>query len=135
MTNTRLSTIAAVSGFYDFLVGAGLLLARDQIATVFGVPSPVPPIHSDLNGLFLIAVAVGYVLPYRDPDHHRGYLWIMGPFLKGVGALFFVVDHVVRRSPASFLLVAVSDGTLALLTLWALTAPAPATRVAEATHV
>ena len=109
-----------------------MLLARGQVATLFGVPSPVPPIHSDLNGLFLIAVAVGYFLPYRDPEQYRGYLWIMGPFLKGVGALFFIVDHFARRSPASFLLFAVSDGTLALLTLWALTTPAPATRVPRA---
>jgi hypothetical protein len=40
--------------------------------------------------------------------------------LKGAGAALFVVDYVVRHSPASFLLFAASDGTLALLTFWAL---------------
>jgi hypothetical protein len=60
------------------------------------------------------------VLPWRDPVRYRGYLWVMGPVLKGAGATAFVVDHVLRGSPRSFLLFAASDGTLALLTLWAL---------------
>ena len=45
----------------------------------------------------------------------------MGPLLKGAGAAAFLIDFLVRHSPPSFLLFAVSDGTLALLTLWALT--------------
>jgi hypothetical protein len=45
----------------------------------------------------------------------------MGPGLKGAGAVAFLLDYLIRHSPASFLLFAVSDGTLALLTLWALT--------------
>ena len=116
----RLSTIAAISGLYDFAVGASLLFARDFLAATFGVAQPIPPIHADLNGLFLVAVAVGYVLPFRDPRRYRGYLWIMGPFLKGAGALFFVADHFFRQSPASFLVFAASDGLLALVTWWAL---------------
>jgi hypothetical protein len=34
-----------------------------------------------------------------------------------VGATLFVVDHFTNGSPASFLLFAATDGTLALLTL------------------
>jgi len=63
---------------------------------------------------------MGYYLPWKDPERHRGYLWVMGPFLKGGGALAFVVDYLVRGSPPSFLLFAVSDGTLAAITLYAL---------------
>jgi len=49
------------------------------------VPAPAPAIHADLNGLFALAIAAGYLLPYRDPDRYRAYLWIMGPMLKGAG--------------------------------------------------
>ena len=50
----------------------------------------------------------------------------MGPLLKGAGAAAFVLDYAVRQSPRSFLLFALSDGALALLTLAALvTSPAP----------
>ena len=46
----------------------------------------------------------------------------MGPLLKGAGAATFVIDYYMRGSPASFPLFAASDGTLALITLWALLA-------------
>ena len=115
-----LSAIAAISGLYDFLVGAFLLLAAGHMAAIFGVPPANPPIFSDLNGLFLIAVGIGYALPWREPERYRAYLWIMGPGLKGAGAAAFLLDYFLRGSPRSFLLFAASDGTLALLTLVAL---------------
>jgi hypothetical protein len=118
----RLRTIAAVSGIYDALVGVTMLVGRPLLAQVFNVPLPDPPIHADLNGIFLLSVAGGYLIPYREPDSAggRAYLWIMGPLLKGTGAATFLIDHYVRQSPPSFLLFAVSDGMLALITLWAL---------------
>jgi len=119
----RLRAIAAVSGVYDALVGVTMLVGRSILVQLFAVPPPQPPIHADLNGIFLLAVAVGYLIPYRAPDSEggRAYLWVMGPMLKGAGALAFVLDYVLRGSPSSFLLFALSDGTLALLTLWGLT--------------
>ena len=115
-----LSRIAAVSGLYDFAVGALLLVASDWLASTFSVPPATPRIFSDLNGLFLIAIGIGYYLPWRDPAGHRGYLWVMGPLLKGAGAALFVVDYLLRGSPKSFLLFAASDGLLAAVTLWGL---------------
>ena len=115
-----LATIALLSGLYDFFVGAFLLLAPGALAAWFGVPPASPRIFSDLNALFLIAVGLGYWFPWRDPHRHRGYMWIMGVFLKGAGALVFVLDYWLRGSPASFLVFAASDGALAFLTWWAL---------------
>jgi hypothetical protein len=109
-----------------------MIAGRPIFARLFDVPLPVPPIHADLNGLFLLCVAAGYLIPYQHPDTAGGrmYLWVMGPLLKFGGALAFVLDYLIRHSPASFLLFAVSDGTIALLTLWALltTHGAPAVR-------
>jgi hypothetical protein len=89
-----LQIVAAVSGIYDAIVGVTMLMG----------------------------VAAGYLIPYREPHSAggRAYLWVMGPLLKGAGAATFVIDHYVRHSPSSFLLFAVSDGALALITLWAL---------------
>ena len=114
--------LAAVSGIYDALVGVTMLVGRPLLSRLFAVALPQPPIHADLNGIFLLAVAAGYLIPYREPDSSggRAYLWTMGPLLKGAGALTFIVDYYVRHSPPAFLLFAVSDGTLALVTLWAL---------------
>jgi hypothetical protein len=119
--------IAAVSGIYDALIGVAMLAGRPVLARLFDVPLPEPPIHAELNGVFLLAVAVGYLIPYREPQSSggRSYLWAMGPLLKGGGALAFVLDYVLRQSPRAYLLFACSDGALALITLWILmTAPA-----------
>jgi hypothetical protein len=118
-----LRIVAAVSGIYDALVGVMMLAGRPLLVQLFGVPPPVPPIHADLNGIFLLAVAAGYLIPYREPESAAGrtYMWVMGPLLKGVGAIAFVLDYALRNSPSSFLLFAVSDGTLAAVTLWVLT--------------
>jgi len=118
----RCRTIAAISLIYDGLVGITMLAGRPLLGRLFNVALPIPPIHADLNGIFLLAVAAGYVIPYRQPDSAGGrtYLWVMGPALKGVGAAVFVLDYFIRHSPASFLVFAASDGALALLTLWAL---------------
>lgn len=115
-----LSLVAGISGLYDFVVGAFLLLAPDTLSSLFGVPPASPRIFSDLNALFLMSIGIGYVLPWRQPDRYRGYMWVMGPVLKGAGAITFMLDYFYRGSPASFLLFAVSDGTLAMLTLYAL---------------
>jgi hypothetical protein len=120
-----LRPIAAVSGVYDILLGVGLLCARPVLMQVFGLPAPEPPIHADLNGLFALAIGAGYVLPYRDPERYRGYLWVMGPALKGLGAAWFVGDVLLRGSPPGFLLFAACDGALAAVTAWALVATRP----------
>ena len=108
-----------------------MLMGRPLLVQLFSVPPPEPPIHADLNGIFLLSVAAGYLIPYRDPRSAggRAYLWIMGPLLKGAGAAAFAIDHYVRHSPSSFLLFAVSDGALALITLWALLATVRVKRV------
>jgi hypothetical protein len=118
----RVRTVAAVSLVYDAIVGVVMLAGRSLLAQLFDVALPVPPIHADLNGIFLLAIAAGYLIPFREPASAggRAYLWVMGPMLKGAGAATFIVDYFVRHSPPSFLLFAVSDGVIALLTLAAL---------------
>ena len=100
-----------------------MLAGRPLLASLFNVALPVPPIFADLNGVFLLAVAAGYMITIREPGSRggRAYLWLMGPLLKGMGAAAFLLDYLMRgTSPASFLIFAASDGSLALASLWAL---------------
>lgn len=115
-----LFAVVLVSGMYDVLLGGALLFALEEVRQVFGTEAPRFPIHANLNGLFALAVGIGYFAVLRNPGEHRWYLWIMGPFLKGGGALLFVLDFVLRSSPAVFLVFAVSDGLLAAATAAAL---------------
>jgi hypothetical protein len=120
-----LRAIALISGIYDIAVAVALTLGRPLLMSLFQLPAPVPPIHADLNALFVATVGIGYLWPYRDPERYRWYLWLMGPILKGAGAATFVVDHLMRGSPQSFLLFAACDGLLAIVTLYALLATRP----------
>ncbi len=116
-----LRAVAAVSLVYDTGVGLALCFFRDLLQAWFAVPAPQPPIHVDLNALFVTVIGVGYVLPLRDPVRYRAYLWLFGVALKAGGALLFVLDYALRGSTGWFLLFAASDGALAALTLIALT--------------
>src|SRR5436190_24360351 len=121
-----LRPVAAISGIYDAAIGLFLLLAADRFAALFAVAPAQPPIFADLNGLFLLAVGIGYYFPYRDPQGARWYLWVMGPLLKFGGAAAFLLDYFIRsQSPVSFLMFAASDATLATLTLSALVRSRP----------
>jgi hypothetical protein len=117
----NLKTLALVSGIYDLLIAVPMLLAPEMTARLFGAPPPVPVLNAQLNGAFALALAAGYFWAARDVEARRGFLWVAGVLAKGLGAALFVVDHFSHASPASFLLFAATDGTLALLTLILLT--------------
>lgn len=112
--------IALVSLIYDLSIGVALFTLRPQLQAWFGLPPAVPPIHVDLNAIFVSFVGLGYLLPLQDPNRYRAYLWIFGVALKLVGAMAFIGDYLYRGSPAALLLFALSDGVVAGLTLAAL---------------
>jgi hypothetical protein len=115
-----LRVVGLVSAAYDFALAAGMLLAPVAVARAFGAPDPVPVVNAQINGVFALALASGYLWALRDLGERRGYFWVAGVLAKGLGAAVFVVDHFVRASPATFLMFAGSDGLLALWTLVAL---------------
>jgi hypothetical protein len=111
-----LRTLAIVSALYDLALALPMLFAPGPTAALFGAPPPTPVINAQLNGVFTLSLAAGYLWAARDVEARRGYLWVAGVLAKALGAGLFVLDHFARGSPASFLLFAASDGTLALLT-------------------
>lgn len=111
-----LRTLALVSGVYDLALAVPMLLVAPQLAAAMGAPPPVPLINAQLNGVFTLSLAAGYFWAARDVESRRGYLWVAGVLAKGLGAALFVLDHFQHGSPSSFLLFAVSDGSLAVLT-------------------
>ena len=121
--------VVIVSGIYDVLLGGALLFALEEVRQLFGTEPPRFPIHANLNGLFALAVGLGYFAILRNLEANRWYIWIMGPVLKGGGALLFVLDFLLRDSPPLFLVFAAADGVLAAVTAVALVIAAPQNRV------
>jgi hypothetical protein len=112
--------VAYLSAAYDFLLAAAMLLAPVAAARAFAAPDPVPVVNAQINGVFALSLAVGYLWAAEEPQARRGYFWVAGVLAKGLGAVVFLVDHWLRGSPSSFLTFALTDGTLALLTFLAL---------------
>ena len=112
-----LRPLCYVSAAYDFALALPLLVAPVAVARTMGAPEPQPVINAQLNGLFTLTLALGYLWAAGDVAARRGYLWIAGVFAKAGGAVLFLLDHLAGRSPQAFLLLALSDGTLALVTL------------------
>ena len=71
-----LSVVAGISLVYDLSAGVVLLAATDRMASWFGARVPDPILFAKLNGLFLIAVGLGYLQPLRQPEAHRAYMWM-----------------------------------------------------------
>lgn len=122
-----LRALALASAVYDLLLAVPLLVAPVAVARLFGVPEPQPVINAQLNGMFTLTLAVGYIWAARDIEARRGYLWVAGVLAKGLGSTLFILDHFLNGSPRAFLLFATTDGTLALVTLALLRRPAPST--------
>jgi len=112
-----LRSLAILSGIYDLLIAIPMLFAAPAMAQLFGAPPPVPVLNAQLNGVFTLSLGLGYFWAAGDADARRGYFWVAGVVTKGLGASLFVWDHFAHGSPASFLLFAATDGTLALVTL------------------
>jgi hypothetical protein len=115
-----LRVLALASAVYDLALALPLLFAAEPMARAFGAPAPMPVVNAQLNGVFTLSLAAGYLWAAADVEGRRGYLWIAGVLAKGLGAALFLVDHFARGSPAAFLLFAATDGTLALLTAFLL---------------
>jgi hypothetical protein len=112
-----LRVLAWVSGGYDLALALPMLFAAPLVARLFGAPEPVPLVNAQLNGVFTLALALGYFWAGRDPLARTGYFWVAGVLAKGLGAALFVLDHVNQGSPVAFLAFAASDGSLAAVTL------------------
>src|SRR5262245_35161100 len=112
-----LRTLALISGVYDLLIAVPMLFFAPALAQLFGAPPPVPLLNAQLNGVFTLSLAAGYFWAAADLPARRGYLWVAGVLAKALGAALFVLDHFQHASPASFLLFAATDGTLAVVTL------------------
>ena len=70
---------------YDFVLALPLLIAAPAVGA-FGAAPPEPVINAQLNGMFTLTLAAGYLWAARDAEARRGYLWVAGAPAKGLGA-------------------------------------------------
>ena len=70
----------------------------------------MPVLNAQLNGVFALAMAVGYFWCAQDPGPRRGFLWINGVLAKMLGAaLLRVATSGVGPFPSSIAGAATRD--------------------------
>ena len=84
-----LRTLRVLCGFtavYDLALGITLIVFLKPVGTLLRIDPPTYPDNAQLNGTFLIAVGIGYVIVMRRMEETLWYLWVMGVFLHLLGA-------------------------------------------------
>ena len=103
----------------DLSFGLAILLVPGPAARVLGVTLVDPAVYLDLNGLFLVALGGIYLLIFRQP-RRLAPVAVVATWLRFAGCALFAVDVATGRADGIFALIAVLDGTLALVHFFSL---------------
>ena len=113
-----LRLLCGITAFYDCVLGIGLIFLLPTIGTIIGIEAPKYPDNAQLNGAFLISVALGYIAAMKDLENTLWYTWIMGVGLHFMGAAIFLYNvAIVDRSPWQFGIFGIVDGVLGIFFL------------------
>ncbi len=116
----RQRILLRIGALYDGGFGVPLLLIPALTTSLLAVPMPDPgEIWIRLDGIFLIVVALIYLVMSQDPAR---YLGIMPVILLGkAGSVIFYTSYVfLGHQSRSFLIFAALDFVMFWLHLWAL---------------
>ncbi len=116
----RQRVLLRIGALYDGGFGVPLLIIPAMMTSLLALPMPNPgEIWLRLDGIFLIVVALIYLVMAQDPAR---YLGIMPVILLGkAGSVVFYVSYVmIGHESRTFLIFAALDFVMFWLHLWAL---------------
>lgn len=116
----RQRVLLRIGALYDGGFGVPLLIIPAFMTSLLALPMPNPgEIWLRLDGIFLIVVALIYLVMAQDPAR---YLGIMPVILLGkAGSVVFYVSYVmIGHESKTFLIFAALDFVMFWLHLWAL---------------
>ena len=115
----RQRTILHIGVVYDGGFGIPMFFFPVWSTGLLGLPQPEVPIWLRLDGIFLIVMALIYVVTARDPERYLGNV-LVAIFGKIV-SVFFYMSYVLFFQGAIFLAVlAFLDAVMCCLHIWAI---------------
>jgi hypothetical protein len=93
---------------YDIGFGLGILIMPNRLAGVLGLPMPADELYLRFISVFLVGLALIYLLPVVDPDRFRPVIWV-AVVVRTMGFLFMATAVAFYHRPAVFLLLAAGD--------------------------
>ena len=103
---------------YDAAFGLPILFFPAPLARVLGIVLPRTEVYLRLNGIFLLILALFYLVTALDPDRHPGnvIVVILG---RAMGGIFFCGYALGFDGGPVFLLLGSADLGFALIHTWA----------------
>jgi len=93
---------------YDLAVAVPLLAAPELLARILGTPMPAEEIHLRFIGIFLIALAIFYLLPVIHPGRYLGNV-AAAAAARTMGAVFLIAAVAGYGQPRAYLLLGAID--------------------------
>lgn len=113
-----LSITLIAGAVYDAAFGLPILFYPAPLARVLGIVLPKTEVFLRLNGIFLLILALFYLVTALDPDRHPGNV-IVAILGRVMGGIFFCVYALGFGGGPVFLLLGCADLGFALIHTWA----------------
>ncbi len=115
----RLRASLVLGSLYD-LVFAGLtLVAPEAGARLLRIPLPEDQLYLRFTGVFLILLALFYLLPAIHPGRYLGNV-VVAIAGRAMGGAFLLTAVLLHDRPRAFLLLGAGDLVFAVLHAWLL---------------
>lgn len=118
----RVSMVAA--SIYDGAFAVVNLAVPEWGARVLGIPLPEETVYLRFTGVFLILLALFYLLPAIHPGRYLGNV-VVAIVGRTAGAIFLLAAGLLFGHPRAFLLLGLGDLAFAALHLFFLKASEP----------
>lgn len=103
---------------YDAAFGLPILFFPAPLARFLGIVLPRTEVYLRLNGIFLLILALFYLVTALDPDRHPGNV-IVAILGRAMGGIFFCGYALWFDGGPVFLLLGSADLGFALIHTWA----------------
>ena len=101
-------------GIYDLLFGLPILLIPGQMGVILQIKCPENSFYVRYCGLFLLILAVGYLIAWRDISKNLGIARMM-VVSRSLGFIFMLEFSIWGGMGLTFLLLAVGDLVFGLI--------------------
>ncbi len=110
----RLRITMVAGSLYDIAFAAVNLIAPQLGSAIFEIPLPEEQVYLRFTGIFLIALALFYMLPAIHPGRYLGNV-VAAILARTAGALFLIAAATWYGQPRAFLVLGAGDLAFALV--------------------
>jgi hypothetical protein len=114
LAHRRLRVSMAAGSLYDVTFAIINLVVPEWGAWFLEIPMPEQQVYVRFTGVFLIALALFYMLPVIHPGRYLGNV-VVAILARGAGAIFLITAALAFGQPPAFLLLGAGDLLFALL--------------------